>query len=1006
MATPTTIRRRLVTLALALMVPCVALLGLDVVRQFRADGAQAEARLRLLRESAAQYLTGWVGRTRQKLEVLAAQPALQRGPGPAREALLAGFLAHHPEYDGIDLLDRTQAVGGSAAAAPDAIGRGLVGQPALREVLEAGEFFMGRPFLHPRLARWTALIGLPVGAENGGRAGVLLILVNLERLSRELPWAGGADDAATGAVVADSGVIAFRAPAGAGWIGRVLPDFTPRRQELADGRAGEWRGADPDGRELAFAAAPLPGTPWIVFAAMPAEAIVRRAWARLWQALGWAGGVAVLGLGLVRRYAEQSARPMAALAAAARAQAAGRREVLALAEGPAEVVETALAFNAMVAARRAAEDALAESELRHRTVVEQTGQIIYDYDAATGRVTWLGRAALERILGCTPEALGAEGGAGWVERLHPDDRAAAVARLRECLASGRPCHAEYRMRHRDGTYRLLEERGVVLGGAGEARRMLGCMVDITERRAATAALEESERRYRTVLEQTGEMLYDVDLTTNRIRWFGAEAVPALTGWSEAEFQRFGLAEWEQRIHPEDRAETMRRFAAAQAAGGTFRAEYRFLHREGACRHVEDQGVFLREPDGKCRRMLGRMSDLTARRAAEEARAQLEKKLLETQKLESLGVLAGGIAHDFNNLLTGILGNAGLARLDLPAGWPGADYLGQIEKSAHRAADLCRQMLAYAGRGRLVIQEIDLNRLLEDTIELLRLSVGKQAALRYNLARPLPPVRADLAQLRQVLITLVVNASEALGEHHGTITLSTGRMRVEAPYLETMPLPAELAPGDYAFLEVGDTGCGMDRATVARVFDPFFTTKFTGRGLGLAAALGIVRGHGGAIKVYSEPGRGSTFKVLLPAAAGAAGTAPSAPAWSGSGCVLVVDDEEAVRGVAAGIVRRLGFEADIARDGVEAVARFQAGARYVAVLLDLTMPQLDGEETFRQLRGIQPEVKVVLMSGFNQVDAVHRFSGKGLAGFVQKPFELHALGAELRRVLAADGAAPR
>jgi len=262
------------------------------------------------------------------------------------------------------------------------------------------------------------------------------------------------------------------------------------------------------------------------------------------------------------------------------------------------------------------------------------------------------------------------------------------------------------------------------------------------------------------------------------------------------------------------------------------------------------------------------------------------------------------------------------------------------------------------------------------------------------------------------MNLVVNASEALGEHHGTITLSTGRIRVEATYLAAAPLTAELAPGDYVSLEVGDTGSGMDRATVARIFDPFFTTKFTGRGLGLAAGLGIVRGHGGAIKVYSEPGRGSTFKLLLPAAAGATATTPptpappAAPAWSGSGCVLVVDDEEAVRGVAAGIVRRLGFDVDIARDGAEAVARFQAGARYVAVLLDLTMPQLDGEETFRQLRLIQPELKVVLMSGFNQLEAVHRFTGKGLAGFVQKPFEIHALGAELRRVLAVGGPAPR
>lgn len=283
-------------------------------------------------------------------------------------------------------------------------------------------------------------------------------------------------------------------------------------------------------------------------------------------------------------------------------------------------------------------------------------------------------------------------------------------------------------------------------------------------------------------------------------------------------------------------------------------------------------------------------------------------------------------------------------------------------------------------------------------------------LRFNLSPSLPTVTADATQIRQIIMNLVINASEAIGDRSGVIALTTGVTRIDHTYIATLRHHDGVTPGDYVFIEVSDTGCGMDAATLERIFDPFFTTKFTGRGLGLAAVLGIVRGHRGALKVYSEPGRGTTFRLLLPlspaepaapAVAVAGGSAPAPVPSTLTGRVLVVDDEESVRTVAARMLEEIGFQADLAADGREAVAMFRADpSRYRLVVLDLTMPHLDGEETFRQLRHLAPGVRVVLMSGFNEHEAVSRFTGKGLAGFVQKPFEVGSLAAAVRAVALA------
>ncbi|MHB8123430.1 MAG: transporter substrate-binding domain-containing protein [Desulfuromonadaceae bacterium] len=397
-------------------------------------------------------------------------------------------------------------------------------------------------------------------------------------------------------------------------------------------------------------------------------------------------------------------------------------------------------------------------------------------------------------------------------------------------------------------------------------------------------------------------------------------------------------------------------------------------------------------------VLGVARNISERKQAEEDRHKLEQQLLHAQKLESLGVLAGGIAHDFNNILMAIIGNADLALMRISKESPAVENLHRIEKAAARAADLAKQMLAYSGKGKFVIENIDLNMLIEEMLHMLEVSVSKKAVLRINPHQPLPPVEADATQMRQVVMNLVINASEAIGDRSGFITITTGSMACDRSYLKDVWLDENLFAGQYVYLEIADSGCGMDKDTLAKLFDPFFTTKFTGRGLGMAAVLGIVRGHRGAIKVYSEVDKGTAFKILLPASAKTAdishGEAP-ADDLQGSGTVLLVDDEETVRGVGAEMLQEFGFTTLTANNGREAVEIFRSTPGIAFVILDLTMPHMDGEQCFRELRRLDPDVKVILSSGYSEHEVAQKFIGKGLAGFIQKPYTLGVLKEAIR-----------
>jgi two-component system cell cycle sensor histidine kinase/response regulator CckA len=335
----------------------------------------------------------------------------------------------------------------------------------------------------------------------------------------------------------------------------------------------------------------------------------------------------------------------------------------------------------------------------------------------------------------------------------------------------------------------------------------------------------------------------------------------------------------------------------------------------------------------------------------------------------------------------------LALMKISPESPATDNLRKIEQAACRASDLSKQMLAYSGKGKYVIENTDLNRVLEEMLHMLEVSISKKITLRLNLTRPLLSIEADITQMHQVIMNLIINASEAIGNDGGVVTITSSCMDCNRDYLKKIAPSEQLPEGKYVVLEVADTGCGMDQGTIAKIFDPFFTTKFTGRGLGMAAVHGIIRGHKGAINVYSEPGKGSIFKIILPASMSQAFAQPvieNDSAWQGIGTVLLVDDEEDIRNVGCEMLEALGFDSVSANDGIDALEIFKLNPSIKIVILDLTMPRMDGEQTFNELRKLNPGIQVIMSSGYNEQEVTQKFVGKQLAGFIQKPYRVSAL----------------
>jgi PAS domain S-box-containing protein len=522
---------------------------------------------------------------------------------------------------------------------------------------------------------------------------------------------------------------------------------------------------------------------------------------------------------------------------------------------------------------------------------------------------------------------------------------------------------------------------------------------ITSRRAA-AMLRESEQRYRELAHHLPALLFETD-AQGRLTFLNRYALDVL-GLTEEDVAA-GRHLFDV-VAPEDRERTAARLKGVLAGGASIGTEYKLASTAHGTIDVLAHGIRIVK-DGVLQGMLGVAVDLTAQRQAEAERLRLETKLQQAQKLESLGLLAGGIAHDFNNLLVSVLGNAELG-LHAAASSPTEIRLFErIKRAAQRAAELANQMLAYSGKGRRRIERVDLSTVVAEMTEFARSAVPRKGVLTFACARDLPPVEVDVTQLRQVVMNLILNAAEAIADGPGTITVSTGRCEEDVAALAAAYADYLVEPGPFVYLEVADTGCGMEAELQARIFEPFFTTKLAGRGLGLAAVLGIVRSHRGAIKLRSAPGEGTSFRVLLRPAAEAA-VAPEPPAmrgeWRGAGVVLVVDDEADVREVSSDMLGMLGFEVLAAADGHAALELVQRRAAHLlAVLLDVTMPGMSGEEVFDRIRDIAPRLPIIVTSGYGEDDLSRRFDARRPAAVLQKPFVLDTLADRLRAVLAAQ-----
>jgi len=523
------------------------------------------------------------------------------------------------------------------------------------------------------------------------------------------------------------------------------------------------------------------------------------------------------------------------------------------------------------------------------------------------------------------------------------------------------------------------------------------------RHRAETRLRKVERWLATTLRSIGDGVIATD-DQGRITLINPLA-ESVTGWSAFEAIGRPLEDVFAIYGEGEENETPSFYNEAMKAGVTIHlGENKSLRaKDGTRVHVDDSISPIRDDEGVITGCVVVFRDCTHSRQLEEERRRLETKMQETQRLESLGVLAAGIAHDFNNLLTVVTMNASLAKTFVEKESRAMRSLIDIQAAAERAAQLCNQMLAYAGQGAICIEEINLNDLTRDTVQLLTTAISKKTLLTLDLGESIPAMSGDRSQLQQVIMNLVINASESLQDMPGKIKLKTRYQHVERAKLMHCRGGVSLAEGDYIMIEVKDTGSGMPPEVLARIFDPFFTTKFTGRGLGLAAVIGIVRTHGGDLSVESIAGAGTTFRIYLPASTATTETVVTQDVessnWLGSGYALIVDDEVTIRAAGHAVLSHLGFQVELAEDGMRGLEKIlRQAVDYRVVLLDLTMPNLDGREVYKIVRERMPHLPIIIMSGYSSQQATELMNDGGPTSFIQKPFSVNAIKEKLVALL--------
>jgi two-component system, cell cycle sensor histidine kinase and response regulator CckA len=658
-----------------------------------------------------------------------------------------------------------------------------------------------------------------------------------------------------------------------------------------------------------------------------------------------------------------------------------------------------------VTQRRRVEQELRESGRLYRAIGESIDYGVW-VCAPDGRNTYASESFLN-LVGLTQEQCS---NFGWGDVLHPDDAERTIAAWKECVRTEGRWDIEHRFRGVDGKWHPILARGVpVRDEEGRITCWAGINLDISALKRAEEFLRASERRERARAAEM-EALMDAapaaifvahdagcrHMSGNRMVYDLLQRPPG-SNLSKSAPEGEGPVNFRtMRGGVEIPAEELPIQRAASSGQAVRDSEMELVFEDGVSVSLLGDAVPLLDETGRPRGAVGAFIDITGRKLA-------ERRLRESQKLESLGLLAGGVAHDFNNLLVGVIGNASLAQDMLPPDHPASELLERVVKTGEQAAHLTRQMLAYSGKGRFLVEALNLSTLIPDMSGLVRPSIPKKIALDLVVTEDLPAIEADRGQIQQVFMNLVLNAAEAIGGSEGLITVRTGVENVDARYIRRHPEAAELHPGDYVYLEVRDTGCGMDETTRAKIFDPFFTTKFAGRGLGLAAVAGIVRGHKGAIVVSSAPGKGSRFVALFPAAEPPVQEPPAASRTDrlrGVGVILVVDDEQVVRDMAKKALERRGYTVLLADSGLAAIDVLKRHPGTIAlIVLDLSMPHMNGEEALPELRKIRPEVRIVISSGYSEAETMTLFRGQRVSGFIQKPYTSSGLAEKIRDCLA-------
>ncbi len=595
-----------------------------------------------------------------------------------------------------------------------------------------------------------------------------------------------------------------------------------------------------------------------------------------------------------------------------------------------------------------------------------------------------------RAWGFDPEQLTADP-RSFYEIVHPEDRTKAQEEAGHFFRAGAESWSqEYRIVCPDGKVRWVLDRTVVLRDSqGQVVGFDGYLLDISELRETRSTLEAERERYAAALEATGEVVYDWNVTTGEIAWNRA----LLKAFGYTPEQMCGIAAWSQRIHEEDREGVMRLLAASLTSGAPFEAEYRFARADGTYAYVLDRGVVAKDREGRPVRMVGAMADLTRLK-------KMEEQVRLSQRLEALGQLAGGVAHDFNNLLTAMMGTLDLMEKRLVGDDPMGESLKSLRQTTQRAAALTRQLLAFARRQIIAPQALDLNAQVEASLTMLRRLLPENVRLDFIPGRQLGTIMADPGQLDQILVNLLVNARDAMPQG-GVITIETENVLVNGEYVKQHPWARE---GRYVLLSVTDTGVGMDEATRQRVFEPFFTTKEPGKGtgLGLSTVYGIVKQHDGMIHVYSEVGKGTTFKIYFPMVERRAvevGTKVEGPVVGGNERILLVEDEETVRQVLAEALAGLGYQVFTASNGEDALRLLEEQRFGVdLVISDVVMPRMGGWELCQRVQETAPHVRFLFSTGYSE-NAVHvDFRKKEGVFLITKPYGLDSLARKVREIL--------